>query len=152
MTIELPQLSLEQKWKITESNLIYFITCGISYAKSHGGTAEDFGTWAGQIAAPSWDEEKSKGAHGLVEGIVSNKQQFHNFEIEILNESETMIQARMKGFGEDQIRRRPRHEITEDDYIQFFNKKWTAIADHLGLEYNQKVEGEWVIFFVSGKK
>jgi hypothetical protein len=152
MSIELPQLYLAQKWKTAESNLIYFITCGISYAKSHGGSAEDFGTWAGQVAAPSWDEEKTKGPRGLVEGIASNNQLFQNFEIEILNESEMMIRARMKGFGENLVRRRPRHEITVDEYIQFFNRKWIAIADYMGLEYNQKLEGDWVIFIVTGKK
>jgi len=152
MSIELPLLSLAQKWKTAEANLIYFITCGISYAKSHGGSAEDFGSWAGKVAAPSWDEEKSKGPRGLVEGIASSNQLFQNFEVEILKESAGDIQARMKGFGEVMVSRRPRQEISVDDYIQFFNKKWAAIADHLGLEYNQKVDGEWVIFIVSDKK
>ena len=89
MTIELPQLTFQQKWETAELNLIYFIVCGITYAKSHGQTAEDFGTWAGQVAAPFWDEEKSKGPAGLVEGISTNKQQFQGFEMEILDESET---------------------------------------------------------------
>jgi hypothetical protein len=151
MDVELPQLTLQQKWETAESNLIYFVVCGISYAKSHGGSAEDFGTWAGQVAAPSWEEEKVHRARELVEGIAHNKQQFRDFEIEILNESAMTIQARMKGFGEEWIRRRPRCEITVDDYIRFFAKKWIAIADYLGLEYSQRVEDDWVIFTVSEK-
>jgi len=152
MYVELPQLTLEQKWQTAESNLIYFIVCGISYAKSRGGTAEDFGTWAGKVAAPSWEGIKNQGPRGLVEGIAENKQQFRNFEIEILNESAVFIQAKIRGFGEEMVRRRARHEIMVDDYIRFFDKKWIAIADYLGLEYKQHVEGDWVIFTVTEKK
>ncbi len=47
MRIELQQMTVEQKWAMAESNLIYFIACGITYARSHGQTAEDFGAWAG---------------------------------------------------------------------------------------------------------
>ena len=88
---------------------------------------------------------------GLVEGIAYNKQQFCGFEMEVLAESARTIQARMKGFGEDSIRRRPRHEITVDEYIEFFARKWIAIAEYLGLEYSQRVEGEWVVFTVTDK-
>ncbi|MFX0202214.1 MAG: hypothetical protein ACFFCW_39385 [Candidatus Hodarchaeota archaeon] len=45
--MELPQLTLEEKWKRAESNLIYFVISGIAYAKSKGLNAEDFGTFAG---------------------------------------------------------------------------------------------------------
>jgi hypothetical protein len=54
MKIELPKLTLQLKWETAESNLVYFIVCGISYAKFCGQTAEEFGTWAGQVAVPSW--------------------------------------------------------------------------------------------------
>jgi len=86
-----------------------------------------------------------------VKEIAYNKQQFRDFEIKILAESALTIEARMRRFGEDAIRRRPRSEITVDDYIQFFNQKWIAIADYLGLTYSQRVEGDWVIFTVTDK-
>jgi len=151
VSVQLPQLTLQQKWETAESNLLYFVVCGITYAKTHGGSAEDFGTWAGQVAAPSWEDDRPKRARGLVEGIAYNKQQFHGFEMEILAESARTIQARMKSFGEDVIRGWPRHKITVDEYIEFFARKWIAIAEYLGLEYSQRVEGEWVIFTVTDK-
>ncbi len=151
MGVELPRLTLHEKWETAESNLIYFVVCGISYAKFHGGSAEDFGTWAGQVAASSREADRDKGVRGLVEGIAYNKQQFRDFEMEILDESALTIQARMRGFGEDTIRRWPQSENTVDDYIQFFAWKWIAIADYLGLAYSQRVEGEWVIFTVTDK-
>jgi hypothetical protein len=149
--IELPKLTIEQKWKTAESNLIYFVVSGIAYAKSRGASPEDFGTFAGQVAAPSWKEDAGKGPQALVAGISQNKQQFRDFQLEIQSVSETTVQARMKGFGESDVRTRPRHEITVDDYIRFFEKKWEVIADSLGLEYKQRVERDWTIFTVSQK-
>ncbi len=151
MKIDLPQLTLQQKWETAESNLVYFIVCGISYAKSHGQAAADFGTWSGQVAQPFWEEEKSKGPRGLVEGISFNKQQFQGFMMEILDELEMSIRARMKCFGENLIRKYFLSKITVDEYVQFFEKKWIAIADYMGLEYEQHAEGDWLIFTVSKK-
>ncbi len=150
MSIELQQLTVEQKWATAESNLIYFIACGITYARSHGQTAEDFGVWAGHVAAPFWEEEdQGLGPRGLIEGISENKQQFHGFELEILEETELSIRARMKCFGETVIRQRPQFGVSVDEYIGFFEKKWVVIADALGLEYRQQVEGDWVVFTVT---
>jgi hypothetical protein len=58
--VELHKPTLEQRWRTAESNLIYFVICGIAYAKSKGDSPEDFGTFAGEIAGPYW-QEKAKG-------------------------------------------------------------------------------------------
>ncbi len=151
-TIELRQLTVEQKWKTAEGNLIYFVVSGIAYAKSLGKTPEDFGCFAGLVAAPSWASDRGKGPRALVEGISENKQQFRDFQLQVLSESETMVKARMKGYGEDDVRDRPQHEITADEYRRFFEKKWVAIADYLGLEYTQQIEGEWTVFTIRENK
>ncbi len=151
MGIELPELTVQQKWETAEGNLIYFVVCGIAYAKCHGGSAEDFGRWAGEVAAPYWEADRAKRARGLVEGISSNKQQFRDFEMEILEESSTTIRARMRNFGEDTLLRFWRGEIAVDDYLQFFAKKWEVIANYLGLEYCQHSEGGSVHFTVTDR-
>ncbi len=147
------QLTVEQKWATAEENLIYFIVCGITYARTRGQTAEDFGGWAGQVAMPLWEKEKSQdlGPLGMVEGISHDMQQFHGFQLEILDESEKRVRARMKRFGENVIRQQPQYEISVDEYIRFFDQKWRIIADFLGLTYKQQVEGDWVVFTVSSK-
>lgn len=150
--VELPNLTLEQKWETAESNLIYFVVSGIAYAKSKGESPEDFGKFAGEVAAPLWEETKGEGPQSLVEGISWNKQQFRDFQLEIMSESETMIEARMKGFGEIDVRDWPEPGVTVDDYLRFFDKKWIAIADYLGLEYKQRVEGDWVVLTVTAKR
>ncbi len=146
--IELPKLSLEQKWEKAESNLLYFIACGITYAKSKGETADDFGTWAGLVACPFWKENESITPATLVEGISGNKQQFKDFQMEILEVNKSVLKGRMRNFGNKYFVKYD-FGITEDEYIRFFNKKWVAIAQCIGLDYKQEVDGEWIYFTVS---
>ena len=150
--IELPQLTLEEKWETAESNLYYFICCGIAYAKSKGDSPEEFGTFTGEVAAPSWEKGKAKGPAYLVRGISWNKQQFNGFKLEILAESESSIRGRMNIPWEDVIKERSkRYGVSVDEFNRFFEKKWEAIADYLGLEYKQKVEEDWIVFTVTEK-
>ncbi len=151
MDIELPKLTVQQKWEKAEGNLIYFVVCGISYARAHGDTAASFGRWAGEVAAPYWEAPKELGPRGLVQGISENKQQFRGFEMEILDASEERIYARMKCFGEETMHEWLWHEITAQEYIEFFGEKWAAIADHLGLSYKQHMDGDWLVFTVTKK-
>lgn len=145
--IVLPQLTLDEKWHTAESNLVYFIVCGIAYGKAKGETPEDFGTFAGTVAY--WEEEKGKGPRILIDGISRNKQQFSDFQMDILNVSDKVIEARMRGFGENHVRNRKRHDITVDEYIRFFGKKWEAIANQLGLVYRQRADGDWILITVA---
>ena len=71
--------------------------------------------------------------------------------MEILDESEISIRGRMKCFGENLIRKYFQYKISVDEYIQFFDKKWVAIADYMELEYKQHVEGDWSVFTVTQK-
>jgi hypothetical protein len=149
---ELPVLTLEQKWETAADNLIYFAVSGIAYAKSRGGSPEDFGAVVGAVAVPFWAEERGKGPAALVQGISYNKQQFKGFRMEILHESATAIEARMKGFGEDEVTEYTELDVTVDDYLVMFAVKWQVIAASLGLEYEQRRDGEWTVFTVTQKE
>ena len=72
--------------------------------------------------------------------------------MQILSESETAVEARIKGFGEDTVREYWEPLVSEDEYIRFFERKWVAIADYLELEYSQRSEGEWIVFTVSARQ
>ena len=162
MEIELPRLSLEDKWEVARGNLIYFVVSGITYAKSKGGSPEEFGTHAGNVAAPFWRtgaggvKTRSKDEVGalayFVEGISENYQQFKDFQMEILSQEATTVKVRMKNFGEDVIRGLfAQSGVTVDEYFRFFEKKWEAIADSLGLKYKQDTKEDWAYFTVTRK-
>lgn len=147
--LTLPQLTLEEKWHKAEANLVYFVVCGIAYAKARGETPEAFGTFAGNVA--DWQGEPKRDPRVLVEGISRNKQQFQDFRLEILRVAEKRIDARMQGFGEALVRARRKQDVTVEEYIRFFGKKWEAIAQQLELVYTQQLQGEWLRFTVAAR-
>ena len=161
--IELPKLTLEDKWEIARGNIIYFVVSGISYAKSKHASPEEFGTHAGNIAAPFWrtgagglkmrtEEEVGEALAYFVKGMSENYQQFKDFQMEILSQEATTVKVRMKNFGEDVIRDLfTESGVTVDEYFSFFKKKWEAIANSIGLEYKQDTKGEWTYFTVTMK-
>lgn len=140
--VQFPKLTIEERWNIAESNLVYFIVCGIAYAKARGVTAEDFGTFSGNVA--NWENAAKGNPKVLIEGIYRNKSQFKKFEMKIVRESEDVIEAKMRGFGEDLVRNRRKQDITVEEYLGFFGKKWEAIAKHLELIYKQRLQGQWL--------
>ncbi|MEI6061577.1 MAG: hypothetical protein WCR72_12770 [Bacteroidota bacterium] len=148
-TVKLPVLTVEQKWETAEGNLIYFVISGISYAKSKGQTAEDFGVWAGKVGCPYWQTLDSLTPAKFVQQISMNKQQFKNFQMEILEAKKSSVKGRMKGFGNNLVTEYNLGGVTEDDYRRFFAKKWETIAGCVKLVYTQKEEGEWTYFNVT---
>ena len=161
--IELPRLTLEDKWEVARGNLIYFVVSGITYAKSKDGSPEEFGTHAGNVAVPFWTtgvgglkmrtKEEVAEAHAyFVKGISENYQQFKDFQMEILSQEARAVKVRMKNFGEDVITDLfTESGVTVDEYFRFFEKKWEAIANSLGLRYKQDTKGDWTYFTVTKK-
>ena len=161
--IELPQLTLEEKWEVARGNLIYFVVSGITYAKSKAGSPEEFGTHAGKVAVPSWrmgagglkmrtKEEIEEALAYFIKGMSENYQQFKDFQMEILDQEARVARVRMKNFGEDVIKALfTEAGVTVDEYFRFFEKKWEAIASSIGLEYKQDIKGDWTYFTVTKK-
>jgi hypothetical protein len=161
--IELPRLTLEDKWEVARGNLIYFVVSGITYAKSKDASPKEFGTHAGNVAVPFWrmgagglkmktKEEIGEVLAYFVKGVSENYQQFKDFQMEILSQQATEVKVRMKNFGEDVIRDQfAESGVTVDEYFRFFEKKWEAIANSLGLEYKQDTRDDWTYFAVTKK-
>ena len=54
----------------------------------------------------------------------------------------------MKNFGEDGIREWKGADVTVDEYLRFFEKKWEVIANSLGLDYKQTNRDDWTYLTV----
>ncbi|MEI8113548.1 MAG: hypothetical protein WCI54_07960 [Bacteroidia bacterium] len=152
LEVKLPKLSVEQKWETAEGNLVYFIISGISYSKSKGETPEDFGAWTGQVGCPYWKGIANMTPAKFVQEISSNKQQFKDFQMEILSAEKSVVKGRMMGYGNKLVTMYNLGGVTEDDYVRFFKKKWETIAGCVGYQYKQEKKGDWTYFTVSEKK
>ena len=151
--LNLRQFTPEQNWKRTVYNLTHFILGGIKYAKLKGETAEDYGKYLGEVHAQFWNKDKGTPAY-LVSGISGNFQMLNNSQIEILRESDKSISGRMNRAWDSWVKDAKSEEygISVDEFNRFFEEKWKAIAAYLGLEYNQRIEGDWIYFTVNEKE
>ncbi len=148
---ELQKLYIEQKLDRTVSNLCAFITTGIAFTKSLGKTPEDYGQFIGETFAPLWEGMKGKGIRPFLQGMYRNLQPDNDFQMEILSDSKASVEGKMNRFGEATVIAFAGTGVTGEEYDRCFAKLWESITNYLGLEYMQKVEGEWILFTISDK-
>ena len=103
-SIQLPQLSLEQKLERSARNTTTRDIVGIAYAKSLGKTPEDFGRYIGEHTAFFWGDIKGKGSVPFIQYWYRFLQTDRNSKMEILSVSEKSVKARMTVYGETNIK------------------------------------------------
>ena len=149
--ITLPQLYLEQKLDQTVMNFCLALSFSAAYVKTLGKTPEDLGKFIGEAVTPGWKEVKGKGIAPFINGMYINLHADKNFKMEILEESKTSVKARMNRMGEAVVKAYSETGVTLEEYDRCFGKTWETIANYLGLDYKQNVEGEWIVFTVTEK-
>ena len=145
-TIQLPKYSNDERWETAESNIVYFIIAGISYAKSNGSSAAAFGAWTGTIGLPYWKSIEGMSPEKFVQEIYANEDQFRDYRMEILENDSLVIKGRVKGMGFGWLKMMDWGLVTVGDYEQFFRNKWKAIANGLGYDYDQETKEDWTYF------
>ncbi|HDZ25968.1 hypothetical protein LCGC14_0447590 [marine sediment metagenome] len=148
--VEAPQLTVEQKWKRAMSNLNAIFIASIAYAKSQGKSPSHYGKYMGELFATSW--EGVKGVTDFIEAMHWNWQMWEDFQIEVLEESENFYKAKIKGIGEKYITEGSEAGVTLNEYYDCWEQLMMPITNYLGLEYKQKIEGDWIVFTVKEKK
>ncbi len=148
--VEAPQLTVEQKWKRAIYNATSILIASIAYAKSQGKSPSQCGKYMGELFATSWGEVK--GVTGFIEAMHWNWQMWEDFQIEVLEESENFYKAKIKGIGEKYITEGSEAGVTINEYYDCWEQVIMPITNYLGLEYKQKVEGDWIVFTVTEKK
>jgi hypothetical protein len=153
--IELPQMKIEQKWHIARNNLTSSSMATIAFAKSLGKTPEDFGAFYGELTASTY-EPRVKSVKEFVQAINVLGQIFYSekedYKIEILSESEISVEGRMSIPAAYPLKYWTDPGVTVEEYIRYWGKYWTVTAEHIGMEFKQKLDGDWVYFTVSKKE
>jgi len=81
-----------------------------------------------------------------------NWQMWADFQIEVLEKSENFYKAKIKGIGEKLATEWTDPGVTLNEYYDCLGQVMKQVAESVGLEYEQKVEGEWIVFKVTAKK
>jgi hypothetical protein len=151
-SIELPQLYLEQKLDRSVTNTTARDIVGIAYAKSMGKTPEDYGKFMGERTAFFWADIKGKGPGPFVQYWYRFLQTDRSSKMEILSVSKTSVKAKMTVYGVTHIKAFADLGVTVEEYASYLGKFSEMLADYVGLEYKQKLEGDWIVFTVTEKK
>jgi hypothetical protein len=153
--IELPQMEIEGKWHITRNNLTSSLMATIAFAKSLGKTPEDFGEFYAELTASTL-KPRVKSVKQFVQVINMLGQIFYSeeedYKIEILSESEISVEGRMSIPAAYPLKYWTEPGVTVEEYIHYWGKYWSVSAEHIGMEYKQKFEEDWVYFTVSKKE
>jgi hypothetical protein len=147
-TIELPKKTLEYKVERGVINTLSWIFAGIAYAKSKGDTPEDFARQGIKAWGSYWKDLDIKAFIQKWHRIFSTD--FH-FKMEILNATETSVEAKMTIFARRCAETFAVSGVTEEEYIRFISASISSMAEYLGWECKQKLEGEWLLMTVTEK-
>jgi len=150
--IELPERTPE--WKLGRAvwHMDLYVCTGIAYAKSLGKTAEDYGKFVGEKFAPSWEGAKGQGVAALIRTWSGHWQLYENGKFEIISESETSVTAKLNRPYSAYFKDGDLYGVTMNEYETFLEQIGLAIANYLGLKYEQKVEGDNLITTISEQK
>ena len=151
-SIELPQLNLEQKLDRSVKNTTSRDIVSIAFAKSMGKTPEDYGKFIGGLTSFFWADIKGKGPVPFVQYWYRFLQTDRFSKMEILSVSKTSVKAKMTVYGETHIKALADLGVTVEEYARYYGKYAEILADSLGLEYQQKLEGDWIVFTVTEQK
>ena len=149
---ELPKYTPEQRWERASSQLTVMMVGAISYAKSMGQSAEQFGEYQMKLFAPSWGEPGT-GSLNIIRGVNYNFMMWAGSEFEITESSDVSVTARSnrpwaKYFGEDKTW----YGVTLEEVETYLETSIRLLAEYLGLEYKSEVKEDWLYMTFATKK
>ncbi|MDH4273042.1 MAG: hypothetical protein OEW18_13805 [Candidatus Aminicenantes bacterium] len=145
--IDLPQLDVQQKWHVARNNLTSLSMAAIAFAKSSGKTPEDFGAFYGKLTASTYQsmvksvKEFAQAPNVLGQIFYSEKE---GYRLEILSASESSVEARMSIPAAYPLKYWTDPGVTVEEYLRYWGAHWAVPAEQMGMEYKQKLEGDWV--------
>ncbi len=149
--IDLPELTLEQKVSRQAWLAVGSAVLGISFAKSVGKTAEDYGRYMVELWAPGWSANKGSPIR-MIRVMYLNSHLDPNYKMEIFQSSESEVKGRMTPNGVGNFTGGMYYGVSLEEYM-ICGKIWReGLADYLDLVWKEDFDGEWVNFTVSVKQ
>ncbi len=149
-SLELPQLTDEQRWSRLQTNWVFWVLAAGAQAKALGKSPEDFGHFAGRLFAPGWGATLTPA--GLIRGWYLNASMFKPQKFQVLEVTDTLAKARANlgwvaalGAAQDV------GGATAADLERIIDVTYQEIADAHGLKYEQVRDGDDLIITVRRK-
>ncbi|OGC00856.1 hypothetical protein A2V82_07300 [candidate division KSB1 bacterium RBG_16_48_16] len=148
--IGLTQLTLEQKLDRSVMNSVSYLSMGLSFAKSMGKTAEEYGEYCAGLAIPAYQFLIGRSPIEVINVIYGVQQTDKNFEIQIDESSGSSLTGRMSLFGLSYIRLSDGFGgVTEADFYTFYNTFFKKFVESVGFAYEYEVKEDWIVFTIN---
>ena len=147
----LPELTIEQKWQRSNWMVDVMMITGINQAKSNGNTVKYWGEFIGELFAPGWEGIKTP--WGMLRGMYRNYQLNPGFEMKMIKESNDAVTFRFNRpyksrFGDSG----EAYGVSLKEYEKAMEVFHTYVANHLGFNYSQRLDGDWNVISIRNKK
>jgi hypothetical protein len=149
--IEIPQRTDQERWnRCAYLGMVNSLMVNV-FCKSKGMTVEEIGDWLGKQYAPGWSSNMTPQGYFL--GFHRNAMTWPTAVVEVTAETENEVtfrsfRAYVPYFGEKGIL----YGVTIGEYEKIGMIVNKAIAEHGGLQIEEKIDGMWWVTTVSKKK
>jgi len=138
-----PQLNNEQKKEVLYNHVIAYAVTGINFAKSQEVSPKEYGIYLGNLFKGFWNP--NDGFEGFGNGIMYALAGIHpDNELQIVNQSEKMIQLKMKNIDLP-FKSGSMFGITFEEYLECSYGLISVLAKHMNVDFSHRMDGEWYI-------
>lgn len=150
--VTVPAYTDQQRWNRARFHIVSFIVAGIAHAKARGESAEQYGRFLGDLFGPGWGPINTGYPIRVARATLFNFAAMPGSEAHIAEASDTSatVQYRrthVQQFGAE----RQISGVTLDEYDRALRATHERIAGHLGLRYDERVDGDWNVATVRGR-
>lgn len=135
-----PQVTPEQKTEILYNHLIAYCATGITFAKTKGISAREYGEYIGQQFKPFWNPDD--GFPVIANGLMFILAGMHpDNEMQIVEQSEKMVRFKMKNVDLS-FKMGPAFGITYNEFIDCSEGILSVLAEHMNTKFSHKTTDE----------
>lgn len=149
-SFSVPEVSNDQEKEILYNHVIAYCATGITFAKTKGVSAEDYGKYIGEQFKPFWNPEQGFPAFaGTIMFILKGMHPAN--QMQIIEQNESMVQFKMKNV-DAMFQMGPAYGITYAEFLDCSNGILTMLADYMNSGFSQEMTKDgWYIATISKK-
>ena len=136
-----PQVTPEQEKEILFNHVIAYCTSGISYAKSKGTSAKEYGEYMGNLFKPFWNSDEGFPALAIGLMYILNGMYPDN-EMQILEQSDKMLRFKLKNV-DIAFQQGPVYGVAFEELVECSEGQLETIGEHMGTNFSHKISGIW---------
>lgn len=145
-----PEVTNDQEKEILYNHMIAYAAAGITFAKTKGVSAEEYGKYIGEQFRPFWDP--AQGFPFFAKTIMFILKGMHPAnEMQILEQNEKMVKFKMKNV-DAMFQMGPAYGITYDEFLLCSKGILETVADHMKSDFSQEIDKNgWYVVTINAK-